>query len=65
MTHDPSHAPEAAVAPAAHATGAHDPDGDELGPIDWANWAAGALAVAIALAITACFVVATQGLGAF
>ena len=79
MTQDPSHAPDAAVAAAepavaahdAHATAGHDANaeaheqGEELGPIDWPNWAAGALGVAIALAMTVCFVVATLGLGAY
>ena len=65
-------APRPRTTPArARAHDAHDAHadahahGEELGPIDWMNWAAGALGVAVALAITVCFVFATQGLGAY
>jgi hypothetical protein len=66
--HAPGHA---VVAGSAHAADAHDAHGDahehgeELGPIDWANWSAGAVGVALALLVTACFAMATQGLGAY
>jgi hypothetical protein len=55
------------VAPDEHATDDHAPDdhghghgADALGPIDVAAWGAGALGVALGLAVAFCFVVATS-----
>ena len=66
--HAPGHGATAGHGSAAthgdgHADG-HE-SGEELGPIDTANWGAGILAVAIGVAIAACFAIATQGLGAY
>ena len=59
----------APAAHAAHAAPAHDDHeaehGDSLGPVDTAQWAAGAIGVVVGLAVAACFVLATQGLGAY
>jgi hypothetical protein len=65
--HGPGHgaASSAQAADAHDAHGGEHEHGEELGPIDWANWSAGALGVALALVVTVCFVVATQGLGAY
>ena len=39
--------------------------GEELGPIDTANWGAGVVGVVAGVVIAACFAIATQGLGAY
>jgi hypothetical protein len=44
----------------------HDDHGhaeDALGPIDLAAWGAGAVGVVLGLAMTACFILATEGIG--
>jgi hypothetical protein len=71
-THEPepdSHASAAAAAPAHDAVhgGAHgtEGEGEPLGPIDTAAWAAGTLGTAVALIVTICFVAATAGTKAF
>jgi hypothetical protein len=33
---------------------------DALGPLDWAAWGAGIVGVALGVAVTVCFVIATQ-----
>ena len=61
----------ASAASSPHGAAAHDAHGEahehgeELGPVDWANWSAGAVGAAVALFMTLCFVAATQGLGAY
>jgi hypothetical protein len=44
----------------AHASDDHGHGADALGPIDVAAWGAGALGVALGLAVAFCFVVATS-----
>ena len=69
--HDPTASAHAAATAghAAHAAPAHEEHevdhGEALGPVDTAQWAAGLIGVAVSLAVTACFVLATQGLGAY
>ncbi len=57
------HAPSAADAHGTGHAGGHDEHGhpaDTLGPIDWQMWAVGVLSVAVALLMTAGFVLATS-----
>ena len=72
--HAPGHAAVAQHAAAGHADAGHDDaghdehghaSGEELGPVDTANWGAGILGVLVGLVIVACFAIATQGLGAY
>ena len=65
-------APAHAEAVAHHATDdqggdhGHDDHGhpeEALGPIDLAAWGAGAVGVVLGLAMTACFILATEGIG--
>ena len=75
--HASAHAPTAAHAAATSHGGTgthHEPAGQDshgadhgeaLGPIDTAQWGAGIIGVAVALVVTVCFVLATQGLGAY
>lgn len=73
--HAPGHpvvAPQAAVSQhgaSGHADPATDghghASGEELGPVDTANWGAGILGALVGLGIVACFAIATQGLGAY
>ena len=58
----PAHAPAAAHTAAAHGE-AHEEE--NVGQIDVPAWAAGLLGAAVALFVTACFVLATAGLGAY
>ena len=71
----PAHAAAATAAPAGTAVHgapdapAHDEHasghGEALGPVDATQWAAGLIGVVVALAVAACFVLATAGLGAY
>ena len=46
-----------------HEHDGHGADASTLGPIDLAAWGAGALGVAIAIAMAACFALATNAIG--
>lgn len=49
--------------PTDHGHDDHGHDATPLGPIDGAAWGAGILGIAVAIAMTAAFMIATSGLG--
>jgi hypothetical protein len=46
-----------------HDDAGHDHHEESLGPVDLAAWGAGIAGLAVSIAIAACFVLATSGIG--